>query len=45
MATHAALLVYCIWSNKRRNKKYGPPNEEAAALAGLEDKTEFENKE
>lgn len=32
-------------SNKRRNTKYGPPNQEAAALAGMEDKTEFENKD
>jgi len=31
--------------NKRRNKLYGPQNKEASTEAGMQDKTEFENKE
>lgn len=31
-------------SNKRRDKKYGPQDIPAAKEAGMQDKTEFENK-
>uniref|UniRef100_A0A0W0GAA7 Major facilitator superfamily (MFS) profile domain-containing protein n=1 Tax=Moniliophthora roreri TaxID=221103 RepID=A0A0W0GAA7_MONRR len=39
------LLIYLVWSNARRNKKYGPPDEAASREAGMQDKTEFENKD
>ncbi|ESK94091.1 allantoate permease [Moniliophthora roreri MCA 2997] len=38
------LLIYLVWSNAHRNKKYGPPDEAASREAGMQDKTEFENK-
>jgi hypothetical protein len=31
-------------SNKRRDKKYGPPDLAASKEAGMLDKTEYENK-
>lgn len=31
--------------NKRRDKTYGPANKEASNEAGMQDKTEFENKD
>jgi hypothetical protein len=32
-------------NNLRRNKIYGPANKEASDEAGMQDKTEFENKD
>jgi hypothetical protein len=31
--------------NRHRNKTYGEPNKEASHEAGMQDKTEFENKD
>lgn len=31
--------------NKRRDKKYGPPNKAASDECGMRDVTEFENKD
>jgi hypothetical protein len=31
-------------SNRRRDKKYGPPDLAASKEAGMQDKTEYENK-
>ncbi|KAL7006002.1 hypothetical protein EMMF5_004340 [Cystobasidiomycetes sp. EMM_F5] len=45
MCCHVLLLVYMLRSNIRRNRKYGPPNQDAAKEAGMQDKTEFENKD
>ncbi|KAJ7679489.1 major facilitator superfamily domain-containing protein [Mycena polygramma] len=39
------LLFYMYLSNKRRDKKYGPPDVAASKEAGMQDKTEFENKD
>ncbi|KAF7369867.1 MFS general substrate transporter [Mycena sanguinolenta] len=39
------LLVYLYTVNKRRDKKYGPPDVAAAKEAGMQDKTEYENKD
>ncbi|KAJ7055980.1 major facilitator superfamily domain-containing protein [Mycena amicta] len=38
------LLIYLFLSNRRRNKKYGPPDVAASKEAGMQDKTEYENK-
>ncbi|KAG4418903.1 hypothetical protein IFR04_007939 [Cadophora malorum] len=42
---HLALLAYMFFTNKRRDKKYGPANKESSNEAGMQDKTEFENKD
>lgn len=34
-----------FFTNKRRDKKYGPANKESSNEAGMQDKTEFENKD
>ncbi|KAJ7625894.1 major facilitator superfamily domain-containing protein [Roridomyces roridus] len=39
------LLTYMFMSNRRRDKKYGPPDLAASKEAGMQDKTEFENKD
>ncbi|KAJ7166961.1 major facilitator superfamily domain-containing protein [Mycena filopes] len=39
------LLISMYVSNKRRDKKYGPPDVAASKEAGMLDKTEFENKD
>ncbi|KAK7029387.1 hypothetical protein VNI00_014641 [Paramarasmius palmivorus] len=44
LVLHLILLVYLVWTNARRNKVYGPPDEAASKEAGMQDKTEFENK-
>lgn len=31
--------------NKRRDRRYGLPNKESSDEAGMQDKTEFENKD
>ncbi|KAJ7215513.1 major facilitator superfamily domain-containing protein, partial [Mycena pura] len=38
------LLFYMFWFNHRRNKKYGTPDVAASREAGMQDKTEYENK-
>ncbi|KAJ7669657.1 major facilitator superfamily domain-containing protein [Mycena rosella] len=39
-------LFFCMYiSNKRRNKKYGLPDLVASKEAGMQDKTEYENKD
>ncbi|KAF7329110.1 MFS general substrate transporter [Mycena kentingensis (nom. inval.)] len=38
------LLTYMFLSNRRRDKKYGPPDLPASKEAGMQDKTEYENK-
>ncbi|KAI1424506.1 major facilitator superfamily domain-containing protein [Xylaria sp. FL1777] len=42
---HLALLVYMISVNRYRNKTYGPQNKEASDEAGMNDLTEFQNKD
>ncbi|RYP18150.1 hypothetical protein DL765_004076 [Monosporascus sp. GIB2] len=42
---HLLLLVYMVAANKRRDKKYGPPNKAASDECGMRDVTEFENKD
>ncbi|USP81087.1 hypothetical protein yc1106_08361 [Curvularia clavata] len=42
---HLALLGYMLFSNRRRDRVYGPPNREASDEAGMLDQTEFENKD
>ena len=44
-ACHLGILFYMIYSNKRRDRVYGPANKEASNEAGMQDKTEFENKD
>ncbi|EEB89161.1 hypothetical protein MPER_12778 [Moniliophthora perniciosa FA553] len=44
LVAQALQLIYHVWLNARRDKKYGPPNEAASCEAGMQDKTEFENK-
>ncbi|KAJ7459237.1 major facilitator superfamily domain-containing protein [Mycena latifolia] len=39
------LFFYMFISNKRRDKKYGPPDLVASKEAGMQDKTEYENKD
>ncbi|KAJ7131060.1 major facilitator superfamily domain-containing protein [Mycena epipterygia] len=40
-----ALFFYMYMSNRRRDKKYGPPDMAASKEAGMQDKTEYENKD
>ncbi|KAF7299931.1 MFS general substrate transporter [Mycena chlorophos] len=40
-----SLLVYMYRANRRRDAKYGPPDVDRAKEAGMQDKTEFENKD
>ncbi|KAI1279277.1 major facilitator superfamily domain-containing protein [Xylaria sp. FL0933] len=42
---HLALLFYMLWVNHYRNKTYGPQNKEASDEAGMNDLTEFQNKD
>ncbi|KAK7024734.1 MFS general substrate transporter, partial [Favolaschia claudopus] len=39
------LLIYMFTINKRRDNKYGEPDVAAAKEAGMQDKTEYENKD
>ncbi|KAJ6626135.1 hypothetical protein B0H10DRAFT_2211326, partial [Mycena sp. CBHHK59/15] len=39
------LFFYLYLSNKRRDRVYGPPDVAASKEAGMQDKTEFENKD
>ena len=40
---HLLLLLYLFWTNKSRDRQFGPPDKEASNEAGMQDKTEFEN--
>ncbi|KAI3334014.1 major facilitator superfamily domain-containing protein [Ustulina deusta] len=42
---HLALLVYMFYVNRYRNETYGPQNKEASDEAGMNDLTEFQNKD
>ncbi|TGJ78938.1 hypothetical protein E0Z10_g9825 [Xylaria hypoxylon] len=42
---HLVLLVYMFSVNRYRNKTYGPQNKEASDEAGMNDQTEFQNKD
>ncbi|KAJ7131866.1 major facilitator superfamily domain-containing protein [Mycena crocata] len=39
------LFFYMYLSNRRRDKQYGPPDVAASKEAGMQDKTEYENKD
>ncbi|KAK1765491.1 MFS transporter [Phialemonium atrogriseum] len=45
LGCHLLLLVYMFTANRRRDRVYGPPNKESSDEAGMQDKTEFENKD
>lgn len=45
MVCHILLLAYMWHSNRRRDKVYGTPDKERSQEAGMQDKTEFENKD
>ncbi|KAH8725734.1 major facilitator superfamily domain-containing protein [Phaeosphaeriaceae sp. PMI808] len=42
---HLGLLFYMLFTNKHRDKVYGPSDKEASNEAGMRDVTEFENKD
>ena len=44
-ACHLLLLGYLVWENRRRDHKYGPADKERSDEAGMQDKTDFENKD
>jgi hypothetical protein len=37
--------AYLIVTNRRRDSKYGPADKARSSEAGMQDKTEFENKD
>ncbi|KAH8887617.1 MFS general substrate transporter [Thozetella sp. PMI_491] len=39
------LLAYMFFSNRRRDRNYGPANKAKSDEAGMQDKTEYENKD
>ncbi|OIW34271.1 MFS general substrate transporter [Coniochaeta ligniaria NRRL 30616] len=41
---HLLLLIYMFVVNRRRDRVYGPPNKEDSDEAGMQDQTEFQNK-
>lgn len=43
LVAHCVLWGYMIYENRRRDKSMGPADEDAAAAAGMEDKTEKQN--
>ncbi|KAL0070228.1 hypothetical protein AAF712_002718 [Marasmius tenuissimus] len=40
----AGYSINLVMFNNKRNKVYGPPDEPASREAGMQDKTEYENK-
>jgi sugar phosphate permease len=42
---HLALLGYMFFSNRRRDSKYGRPDKERSDEAGMQDMTEYQNKD
>ncbi|KAI0124804.1 major facilitator superfamily domain-containing protein [Xylariales sp. AK1849] len=45
LGCHLALLLYMFLSNRRRDRTYGLPNKGISDEAGMQDKTEFQNKD
>ncbi|KAI0163454.1 major facilitator superfamily domain-containing protein [Pestalotiopsis sp. NC0098] len=45
LGCHLLLLGYMFYNNRRRDRVYGPANKEESDEAGMQDKTEFENKD
>ncbi|KAK6072402.1 MFS transporter [Seiridium cupressi] len=45
LGCHIVLLLYMYLNNRRRDRIYGPANEEASDEAVMQDETEFENKD
>ena len=43
-ACHLGILFYMMHSNRRRDRVYGPADKEVSNEAGMQDQTEFENK-
>lgn len=39
------LSVYMFYVNRHRDRKYGPADKQQSDEAGMQDKTEFENKD
>lgn len=39
------MLGYMFFTNKYRDRTYGPANKDESNEAGMQDKTEFENKD
>lgn len=40
--THSTVYMFVV--NRRRDRVYGPPNKEDSDEAGMQDQTEFQNK-
>lgn len=45
LGCHLILLAYMYFINKHRDNTYGPANKEESNEAGMQDRTEFENKD
>jgi hypothetical protein len=45
MGCHLAMLVYMFLTNRYRDKTYGPADKEQSEEAGMQDQTEFGNKD
>ncbi|OBT91723.1 hypothetical protein VE01_10277 [Pseudogymnoascus verrucosus] len=45
LGCHLLLLAYMFFTNRYRERTYGPANKEMSNEAGMQDKTEFENKD
>ncbi|KAI1841923.1 hypothetical protein JX265_013066 [Neoarthrinium moseri] len=45
LGCHLALLAYMWLENRRRDRIYGPAHKDSSDEAGMQDKTEFENKD
>jgi hypothetical protein len=45
LACHLALLAYLFLENRGRDRKYGPADKARSDEAGMQDRTEFENKD
>ncbi|KUL82748.1 hypothetical protein ZTR_10908 [Talaromyces verruculosus] len=45
MITHLLLWAYLVYMNRSRDKRYGPSDKARSSEAGMQDKTEFENKD
>ncbi|KAF2718533.1 MFS general substrate transporter [Polychaeton citri CBS 116435] len=45
LGCHLILLAYMFFTNRRRDRTYGPANRLKSDEAGMRDKTEFENKD
>ncbi|CZR63621.1 related to DAL5-allantoate and ureidosuccinate permease [Phialocephala subalpina] len=45
LGCHLALLAYLFFTNRYRDRTYGPADKENSNEAGMQDKTEFQNKD